>query len=159
MLKVSLMIMMTISVMMSKLQTPLSMGCLLLIQTILTCIITRFLTMSSWIPLTMFLVMVSGLMIIFTYVTSICSNNKFKLLNFNPTISIIFISSIIFMFNFYFHNFDNYQLKDMFNNEFIELYTPMNIFSSLFMFIYLLIILIIMINMLYNNKGPLRKKY
>nr|YP_009502019.1 NADH dehydrogenase subunit 6 [Trioza remota]AWU49099.1 NADH dehydrogenase subunit 6 [Trioza remota] len=160
MLQTLMIIMVILSAMMPLMSTPLSMGMLILIQTIMICSITRTISLSSWLPFTMFLVMASGLMVIFTYVTSICSNNKFSFMS----MKLLFFAPLIFlwlqkmphlkvMFN------DNLQNKDLFNHEFIKLYTKLNIFSSFFMFIYLLIILIIMINLLCLNKGPMRKKY
>nr|YP_009501954.1 NADH dehydrogenase subunit 6 [Pariaconus pele]AWU49022.1 NADH dehydrogenase subunit 6 [Pariaconus pele] len=141
-------------------KTPLTMGMVIFMQTVIICSLTRMISMSSWLPFTMFLVMASGLMIIFMYVTSICSNKKFSFIKMN----MIFLMPILIMFMwlkdiFYFPYKDNLQIKDLFNHEFLKLYTHMNIFSSTFMFMYLLLMLIIMINLLLLNKGPMRKKY
>nr|YP_009501876.1 NADH dehydrogenase subunit 6 [Aacanthocnema dobsoni]AWU48801.1 NADH dehydrogenase subunit 6 [Aacanthocnema dobsoni] len=159
-MKICVTLLMTMSIMINSMNTPLSMGLCLLIQTIFTCISMRLLTNSSWMPLTMFLMMVSGLMIIFMYVTSICSNNKFKFLNINKMLLLSMpLMFILNNFNSFPFNNDSMQLSDLFNNEFTKLYSYMNIFSSLFMFMYLLIVLIVIVNLISNIKGPLRKKY
>nr|YP_009500763.1 NADH dehydrogenase subunit 6 [Trioza urticae]AWU49112.1 NADH dehydrogenase subunit 6 [Trioza urticae] len=160
MMKIILAFMLTLSTFMMNLTHPLPLGLMILIQTIFICLITRIVTFSSWMPLTMFLVMVGGLMIIFIYVTSVCSNKKFnkkksKLSLFFILISILMIYNQSFMINF----FDTVQLKDNFNFEFFKLFMPVNLSSSMFIFLYLLIALMIMINLLSKSKGPLRKKY
>nr|QKK36453.1 NADH dehydrogenase subunit 6 [Trioza erytreae] len=159
MLKMFLSIMMISSIWMSTLTSPVTMGFMLLLQSIISCIIMREMLYSSWIPFTTFLMIVSGLMIVFTYVTSICSNNKFKLINFKPFMYSMLVIFMLFKFNVYLIYNDNFQLNDHSYTEFFKLYIAMNIFSSFFMFIYLLIILLIMINLMNSNKAPMRKKY
>nr|YP_010596832.1 NADH dehydrogenase subunit 6 [Cacopsylla burckhardti]UFP91888.1 NADH dehydrogenase subunit 6 [Cacopsylla burckhardti]WAK85091.1 NADH dehydrogenase subunit 6 [Cacopsylla burckhardti] len=140
---------------------PISFGIILLLQTMLISICSRILTQSSWIPLTLFLVMIGGLMILFLYITSVCSNKKITFMKPN----LFQIAFIIILINFM-ENFLNIPLtneslnmKDLFNMEFTKLFLPLNIFSSNFMFLYLLIMLIIMIEIMSLNKGPMRKKY
>uniref|UniRef100_UPI0030FE1436 NADH dehydrogenase subunit 6 n=1 Tax=Egeirotrioza xingi TaxID=3132083 RepID=UPI0030FE1436 len=158
MLKNCLMLMLTISIFMMNMTSPISMSSMLLIQTIISCVVARMLTYSSWLPMTMFLVMVSGLMIIFMYITSITSNNKFKLINWKFYI-LIFILIMLYTPKLINKPLDNLYLKDVFNNEFMKLYLPVNIFFSIFMFIYLIIALIIFINLMNKSSGPLRMKY
>nr|ATD53082.1 NADH dehydrogenase subunit 6 [Psyllidae sp. EMHAU-2015-Zz060501] len=140
---------------------PISFGIILLNQTMLLSICSRLLSNSSWIPLTLFLVMIGGLMILFLYITSICSNKKPNFIK--PT---LFQLMWVFFMIYFIGNFEMsfpmnqfLNLKDLFNLEFIKLFLPLNMFSSNFMFLYLLIMLIIMIEILSLNKGPMRKKY
>nr|YP_010026397.1 NADH dehydrogenase subunit 6 [Cacopsylla citrisuga]QOQ84943.1 NADH dehydrogenase subunit 6 [Cacopsylla citrisuga] len=140
---------------------PISFGVILLMQTMSLALCTRIISESSWIPLTLFLVMVGGLMILFLYITSICSNNKPAIVKLTVYQVISVILVIYFLENFEITIFMNEPLstKDLPNMEFIKLFLPMNIFSSNFMFLYLLVMLIIMIEILPLNKGPMRKKY
>nr|YP_010600879.1 NADH dehydrogenase subunit 6 [Cacopsylla jukyungi]WAL33209.1 NADH dehydrogenase subunit 6 [Cacopsylla jukyungi] len=140
---------------------PISFGIILLSQTMLLSICSRLLSNSSWISLTLFLVMIGGLMILFLYITSICSNKK-------PNFTKPTLFQLMWMFSmiYFISNFEMslplnqfLNLKDLFNLEFIKLFLPLNMFSSNFMFLYLLIMLIIMIEILSLNKGPMRKKY
>nr|QWT29512.1 NADH dehydrogenase subunit 6 [Cyamophila willieti] len=140
---------------------PISFGITLFIQTIIVSVCSRVILHSSWLPLTLFLVMAGGLMILFLYITSICSNKKFNFVKLSVP-QMIFISvTLLFLVNY--SNIDPHheflQMKDLFNMEFIKLFLPMNTFSSNFMFFYLFIMLIIMIEILSLNKGPMRKKY
>nr|YP_009501967.1 NADH dehydrogenase subunit 6 [Psylla alni]AWU49047.1 NADH dehydrogenase subunit 6 [Psylla alni] len=140
---------------------PISFGIILLLQTILISICSRMITQSSWIPLTMFLVMVGGLMILFLYITSICSNKKPHFLKpkFSQLAFLSISMGLIENYQYLFLMNENINLKDLHNMEFIKLFLPLNTFSSNFMFLYLLVMLIIMIEMMTLNKGPMRKKY
>nr|YP_009251213.1 NADH dehydrogenase subunit 6 [Bactericera cockerelli]ANA07534.1 NADH dehydrogenase subunit 6 [Bactericera cockerelli] len=145
---------------MISLNHPISLGFMILMQTILVCMLTRILTFSAWIPLSMFLVMVGGLMVVFTYVNSICSNSKFSFTSWKMTLFYMITPTyIIYTQPLVFNYYDNLQLKDNFNLEFVKLFLTINIYSSMFTFLYLLIALIIMINLIGLTKGPLRKKY
>nr|YP_009502251.1 NADH dehydrogenase subunit 6 [Acizzia uncatoides]AWU48814.1 NADH dehydrogenase subunit 6 [Acizzia uncatoides] len=140
---------------------PISLGAILMIQTMLTCGYTRVIFNSAWIPATIFLVVIGGLMILFTYVTSICSNKKFLLKNIT---SMQYVTTMVMILFILFSEMvttpsDSLSLKDLFNMEFLKLFLPLNMGSSNFMFIYLLIMLVIMISILPLSKGPLRKKY
>lgn len=144
----------------TSLSQPITLGLLILTQTILICLITRIITFSTWISLSIFLVIVGGLIVIFMYVTRICSNVKFKFNNFKFVLIYVIIPFYITIKQpLIFSYFDNFQLKDNFNLEFIKLFLPLNIFSSIFAFLYLLIALVIMIRLIQLTKGPLRKKY
>nr|WMH03439.1 NADH dehydrogenase subunit 6 [Cacopsylla picta]WMH03452.1 NADH dehydrogenase subunit 6 [Cacopsylla picta] len=140
---------------------PISFGIILLFQTATISICSRILTQSSWIPLTLFLVMIGGLMILFLYITSICSNKKIKFTKPNFLQIVFIVLTVTFLQNFLtiFYSSEYLTMKDLHNMEFIKLFLPLNTFSSNFMFLYLLIMLIIMIEILSLNKGPMRKKY
>nr|YP_009501928.1 NADH dehydrogenase subunit 6 [Leptynoptera sulfurea]AWU48970.1 NADH dehydrogenase subunit 6 [Leptynoptera sulfurea] len=159
MFKNTLMLMIFISNLMMFTKNPLYMTLILFIQIILSCFIIRLIIYSSWLSFTIFLIMVSGLMIIFLYITSLCSNNKFTKISL---INIISTGPIYIMFNHLKEILmyqDNLNLKNNFMNSFIELYTHFNMKMSILMLFYLLIILLIMINFLNKTKGPMRKKY
>nr|YP_009441991.1 NADH dehydrogenase subunit 6 [Trypodendron signatum]AOY40212.1 NADH dehydrogenase subunit 6 [Trypodendron signatum] len=58
---------------------PLSLGFILLIQTILISLSSGILYLNFWFSYLLFLIMISGMLIMFIYMTSIASNEKFKM--------------------------------------------------------------------------------
>nr|QAY82039.1 NADH dehydrogenase subunit 6 [Syphrea sp. REN-2018] len=146
---------------------PLTNGCILLIQTILIALLSGLLNLNFWYSYMIFLIMIGGLLILFIYMTSIASNEKFK---FNNFISMMLMMMIISMFIIYLMNFlyqDLFQIQEM-KNYFI----PKNIETSMFkylnypnnmtflmMIIYLLITLIAVMKIIHFSYGPLRQKF
>nr|UBA14482.1 NADH dehydrogenase subunit 6 [Diaphorina citri] len=160
MLKLLLFFMFYISTIMSFISTPISLGLLILIQTFILSVISRIISMSSWIPMSIFLIMVGGLMILFMYMTSISSNVQFKNLDMKLPVMYTILSLPVFLITpTQLSMSDNFQLLDNINFDFFKLFLPLNIYMSMFMFIYLLTALIIFINMMTLTKGPMRKKY
>nr|YP_010963546.1 NADH dehydrogenase subunit 6 [Antialcidas trifoliaceus]WKZ08029.1 NADH dehydrogenase subunit 6 [Antialcidas trifoliaceus] len=71
--------MMAIAVLSTMMKSPMSMGLTLLMQTTLAILMMNMINSYSWVPMITFLIMIGGLMIIFMYMSSITSNEKFKL--------------------------------------------------------------------------------
>nr|YP_010444574.1 NADH dehydrogenase subunit 6 [Antialcidas floripennae]UTI38484.1 NADH dehydrogenase subunit 6 [Antialcidas floripennae] len=69
----------TIAILSTTMKTPMSMGMTLLSQIALTIVMMNMISSSSWVPMITFLTMIGGLMIIFMYMSSITSNEKFKM--------------------------------------------------------------------------------
>nr|WRO45163.1 NADH dehydrogenase subunit 6 [Stenothemus biimpressiceps] len=149
------------------LKHPLTMGLNLLIQTILIAMITGFMSLNFWISYLLFLVMVGGMLILFMYMTSIASNEKFKFSKplMITLISMIFISMFFFIFYF---NTEIYQIKNIDSIELTKFsmyeMSPNKYFlnNSKFilsiLIIYLFITLIAIVNISSNSSGPLRQK-
>nr|YP_009941986.1 NADH dehydrogenase subunit 6 [Syrphus vitripennis]QOC71057.1 NADH dehydrogenase subunit 6 [Syrphus vitripennis]UEK75581.1 NADH dehydrogenase subunit 6 [Eupeodes latifasciatus]UXF58213.1 NADH dehydrogenase subunit 6 [Syrphus vitripennis]WCJ53301.1 NADH dehydrogenase subunit 6 [Syrphus vitripennis] len=88
---------------------PLSMGMMLLLQTVMICCISGMMTKSFWFSYILFLIFIGGMLVLFIYVTSLASNEMFNfsmkmlfLLFINLlilTILIIFMDKMILMFN------------------------------------------------------------
>nr|YP_010850332.1 NADH dehydrogenase subunit 6 [Byasa polyeuctes]WGH12460.1 NADH dehydrogenase subunit 6 [Byasa polyeuctes] len=151
---------------------PISMGFLILIQTLLTCIMLGLINYTYWFSYILFLVFMGGLLVLFIYVSSIASNEMF---NFNFSLKnsiIIFLiitifSSILFInnlnwLNFYF-NYDMikfFNLFFFFNNEnkinISKLYNSQIYFLMIMMIIYLFVALIAMVKITNIFYGPLR---
>nr|ALO70545.1 NADH deshydrogenase subunit 6 [Euaesthetus ruficapillus] len=141
---------------------PMSMGMILLIQTILISMMMKIMNLSSWFSYILFLIMIGGMLILFIYMTSIASNEKFK---FNKYILIfmsimllsIMINKSYFYYNkIYLNSFNNNNLLPLFLNKF------MNFPSSIILFmiiIYLFITLIAVVKITNFSKGPLRQKF
>nr|YP_010839111.1 NADH dehydrogenase subunit 6 [Raivuna sinica]WGG26908.1 NADH dehydrogenase subunit 6 [Raivuna sinica] len=71
---------------------PISMGTIMIIQTMLMCSIHSKISNSSWFCYILFLTIIGGLMIMFMYMASIASNEKFK-----PNMKIVLMWMTIFM--------------------------------------------------------------
>nr|ADO60553.1 NADH dehydrogenase subunit 6 [Cantharis pellucida] len=146
---------------------PLSMGLNLLIQTILIAMITGIMSLNFWMSYLLFLVMVGGMLILFMYMTSIASNEKFFFSKnlLIMTILMIMTLTIYMLFNslndfFSTKNMDsiellNYSTYEMSPNKY---FINNSKFILSILIVYLFITLIAIVNISNNNFGPLRQK-
>nr|YP_003848718.1 NADH dehydrogenase subunit 6 [Teinopalpus aureus]ADK66461.1 NADH dehydrogenase subunit 6 [Teinopalpus aureus]WKW76339.1 NADH dehydrogenase subunit 6 [Teinopalpus aureus]WLF86376.1 NADH dehydrogenase subunit 6 [Teinopalpus aureus]WLN31367.1 NADH dehydrogenase subunit 6 [Teinopalpus aureus] len=168
---ISLMIIM-FSIFMFFLNHPLSMGLMIFLQTMLTCLLSGMLIHSYWFSYILFLVFLGGLLVLFIYVSSIASNELFSMNSFLLTTMIItftffLLLSIMFMYNLYWLNF--YYNKEMnsminsfifFNNEnkinLSKLYNNQTYLLMMMLIIYLFITLVTVVKITNIFFGPLR---
>nr|WEV93862.1 NADH dehydrogenase subunit 6 [Pseudebulea fentoni] len=161
------------SFMMMFLYHPLSMGLMILIQTLLTCLIVSIMLPSYWFSYILFLTFLGGLLVLFIYVSSIASNEMFKI-SFNMKmffITSIFIISLISLnhinnLNWMNFNINNLEMKNFFNfflffnNEnkinLSKLYNNQTFMIMMMMIIYLFITLIAVVKITNIFYGPLR---
>nr|ARH53724.1 NADH dehydrogenase subunit 6 [Anthobium melanocephalum] len=164
-------ILMMISLMMSCiflfLSHPLSMGMILLTQTMLISLITGFMSLNFWFSYILFLIMVGGMLVLFIYMTSVASNEKFKYSNMIFLIIMLFMSLIFILYmkmDLFFMNLNNFNLETISMNLFFNfslskfLNYPSNVMLFL-MIIYLFITLIAVVKITNINIGPLRQKF
>nr|WIL79858.1 NADH dehydrogenase subunit 6 [Tillus nitidus] len=145
---------------------PMSLGFILLSQTIITSLIIGMISFNFWFSYIMFLIMIGGMLILFIYMTSIASNEKFM---FSNMLMIMFMMTIMLMITLFL--IDNF-LMNLFsiNSEMITLnkniffYINMNkyisstnLMISILTIIYLLITLIAVVKISNFNSGPLRQ--
>nr|YP_009045413.1 NADH dehydrogenase subunit 6 [Athyma asura]AHA03764.1 NADH dehydrogenase subunit 6 [Athyma asura] len=161
----------SISILLYFINHPLAMGLLILIQTLLTCLISGMLINTYWFSYILFLVFLGGLLVLFIYVSSVASNELFKI-HFMSKFSFIYVfiimifsilikNNLIWM-NFFFNdemiNFFNSIL--FFNNEYnfnlSKLYNKQNYFLMMMLIIYLFITLIAIVKITNIFFGPLR---
>nr|YP_009917442.1 NADH dehydrogenase subunit 6 [Roxasellana stellata]QLJ57889.1 NADH dehydrogenase subunit 6 [Roxasellana stellata] len=140
------------------LSTPMSMGILLMLQTFLSTIMFSSMLNSSWITMIMFMMLIGGLLILFMYMSSIASNEKFK-----PNIKMLMMMLII-MYPLEELMFD-IQLNDNQNNNLInemlslsKIYNKKTWIITMLMFYYLLLTMIAITKIIKIYKGPLRSK-
>nr|YP_011008741.1 NADH dehydrogenase subunit 6 [Oenopia formosana]WPV72854.1 NADH dehydrogenase subunit 6 [Oenopia formosana] len=156
-------LMLMTSTLMMFLKHPLSMGLVILIHTIMTCIYIGLMSLNFWFSYILILVMIGGLLVLFIYMTSIASNEKFK---FNKIMMLmIFMSLILTIIMLMFYNKFNLNFSlnnDLLNNMNFNL--NMNKFitfpnSNIFMIMvfYLLIAMIAVVKITKVNFGPLRQ--
>nr|YP_010616659.1 NADH dehydrogenase subunit 6 [Euthalia franciae]WAW79846.1 NADH dehydrogenase subunit 6 [Euthalia franciae] len=160
-----------ISILLFFIKHPLSMGLLILIQTLLTCIITGMLINTYWFSYILFLIFLGGLLVLFIYVSSIASNELFKFSFINKTSYFIYIFMMLMMSFFMKNNLSwmNFLFNDemnnffnllFFNNEYnfnlTKLYNEQTYFLMMMMIIYLFITLIAVVKITNIFFGPLR---
>nr|UFZ13148.1 NADH dehydrogenase subunit 6 [Ctenochauliodes punctulatus] len=146
---------------------PLSMGLILLIQTILICLISGLMMQSFWFSYILFLIMLGGMLVLFIYMTSLASNELFslstKMIIINlMTMTILMI--MLFMYNTHYINNMNldssliYYIMNQENSiELNKLYNFPTMNLTLILINYLFLTLIIVVNITNINYGPLRK--
>nr|AKQ53288.1 NADH dehydrogenase subunit 6 [Haritalodes derogata] len=152
---------------------PLSMGLMILLQTMLTCLISSIILSTYWFSYILFLTFSGGLLVLFIYVSSIASNELFKI-SFNMKIffffmiTILMLMSMIYMNNLNWMNFNisNLEMKKFFNmmlffnNEnkicLSKLYNNQTFMLMMMMIIYLFITLIAVVKITNIFYGPLR---
>nr|ALO77371.1 NADH deshydrogenase subunit 6 [Bruchinae sp. GENSP01] len=147
---------------------PLSMGMILLLQTIVTALITGLMNYNFWFSYILFLIMIGGMLILFIYMTSIASNEKFK---FSSKLLLLllmssFFSMIFMIMDQYFISINMLTMDflkfDMFINTNLSLSKYFNYPNNLtiyLMIIYLLITLIMVVKITKINYGPMRQMY
>nr|ACJ69505.1 NADH dehydrogenase subunit 6 [Leptopus sp. NKMT019] len=72
------MIMIMTSTMFVMMKHPLTMGMMLMMQTIITAMITGYMTKSFWFSYMLTMIMLSGMLVLFMYMASMASNEKFN---------------------------------------------------------------------------------
>nr|QNV11761.1 NADH dehydrogenase subunit 6 [Hydrobius fuscipes] len=151
------------SILMLFINHPLSMGITLLIQVLLVSLITGMMSFNMWFSYILFLIMVGGMLVLFIYMTSIASNEKFEysnkimlfmmMLMFLMTISLMLDSYFIEYFNFTLENINNFKFNMMLTKFFNY---PYNMLLMMLM-TYLFITLIAVVKISKIKYGPLRQ--
>nr|YP_010516636.1 NADH dehydrogenase subunit 6 [Hulodes caranea]UXN44137.1 NADH dehydrogenase subunit 6 [Hulodes caranea] len=161
-----------ISIFMMFLNNPLSMGLMILMQTLLMCLLSGMLIKTYWFSYILFLTFMGGLLVLFIYVSSIASNELFKP-SFNTKLFIMFFffilifSTFLWFDNLYWMNFSlNSDMNNFFSlNMFInndnkinlsKLYNNQTFMIMLMLIIYLFITLIAVVKITNIFYGPLR---
>nr|YP_009695423.1 NADH dehydrogenase subunit 6 [Pyrocoelia thibetana]QEJ81653.1 NADH dehydrogenase subunit 6 [Pyrocoelia thibetana] len=148
-------------------QHPMSMGLILLMQTILVSMSTSIMGINSWLSYILFLVMVGGMLILFTYMTSVASNEMFKHSNILLIMLMTGMTSLIYIMMkkksilsyIKFNNTDSLSLQTQENFSMIllkYLSFPMML-MWLMLIIYLLITMIAAVKITVIKHGPLRQ--
>nr|ALO70478.1 NADH deshydrogenase subunit 6 [Cryptopleurum minutum] len=138
---------------------PMTMGMTLLIQVVCVSLLTGLLSNNFWFSYILFIVMIGGLLVLFIYMTSIASNEKFKF----SKMLLFFMASLLFIMMLMSSLMDNIIIEymNLFNypemqinlNKYINY--PYNIITIM-MIIYLLITLIAVVKISKIKNGPLR---
>nr|UAJ48134.1 NADH dehydrogenase subunit 6 [Cybister japonicus] len=153
---------------------PMSMGLILLIQTIIIAIMTGMMSYSFWFSYIIFLIMIGGMLILFIYMTSLASNEMFKFSKY-----ILFILIFMFMTTLLiFYNMDYLMINSILKNSNLienldnwlflknenlitlnKIYNNPNNWMTFILINYLLLTLIAVVKITKINYGPLRQKF
>nr|YP_010952928.1 NADH dehydrogenase subunit 6 [Empoascanara plamka]WMQ52371.1 NADH dehydrogenase subunit 6 [Empoascanara plamka] len=150
-------LMMMLSSLMSFLKNPMSMGFLLMTQTMMMIMLMNMILTTSWFSMITFLMVIGGLLIIFMYMSSIASNEKFKMkINLSLVIIIlVVITDELLMENQSEENMMILLPKDM-NLSLTKIYNLKSMMMTIMMVMYLLITMICVSNIVKHHEGPLR---
>nr|WKU83906.1 NADH dehydrogenase subunit 6 [Criorhina coquilletti] len=149
---------------------PLSMGMLLLIQTVLISCLTGLMTKSFWFSYILFLIFIGGMLVLFIYVTSLASNEMFSFSMKMTMISIMSFMLLMLMIFFMdktilsFNSMNNEMISITNINSYIQenslslnkLYNYPTNMITLLLINYLLITLIATVKITKLFYGPLR---
>nr|QTZ18978.1 NADH dehydrogenase subunit 6 [Epicypta sp. WQY003] len=150
---------------------PLSMGLILLIQTLLISISIGLMSNTFWFSYILFLVFLGGMLVMFIYVTSLSSNEMFYLSKNMIIVTYIMLSLmfIVFFIDFnYIYSMFNLEMKYLFNmniflNENIlmlnKLYNYSTNFMTFFLINYLFLTLVVCVKITNFFYGPLRPSF
>nr|ALO77520.1 NADH deshydrogenase subunit 6 [Mordellidae sp. GENSP01] len=164
MLNMLIMINMIMSILFVASKHPLSMGSILLLQTIMVTMLLGNMAPNFWFSYILFLIMVGGMLVLFIYMTSIASNEKFKIsfknINHFKHINIIISSTTKFSLitNMNLNNNEFYQMNinTSFNQLIIKFMNWPTMTTMMFLIMYLLITLIATVKITNISYGPLR---
>nr|AOY40069.1 NADH dehydrogenase subunit 6 [Scolytinae sp. BMNH 1040351] len=148
---------------------PLAMGGMLLIQTIISTLFTGMLFTNFWFSYILFLIMIGGMLIMFMYMTSVASNEKFQIPNLPTMILITFISAMGLMLVFFpdktmsslpLTNMSTEALnfKATFMKPITKFFNLPNFLFSIALMVYMLLTLIAVVKITDKKMGPLRQK-
>nr|YP_010165075.1 NADH dehydrogenase subunit 6 [Phthorimaea operculella]QRN71780.1 NADH dehydrogenase subunit 6 [Phthorimaea operculella]QSL98468.1 NADH dehydrogenase subunit 6 [Phthorimaea operculella] len=151
---------------------PLSMGLMILMQTLLTCILSGLIIKTYWFSYVLFLTFLGGLLVLFIYVSSVASNElfmfsfKMKMFFFSFILISLFLS-LLFSYNLNWMNFINNSDMDNFFNNYLffnnenkinltKLYNNQTFLLMIMLIIYLFITLVAVVKITNIFFGPLR---
>nr|AXS66198.1 NADH dehydrogenase subunit 6 [Cucujoidea sp. 1 KM-2017] len=145
---------------------PISMGLLILTQTILLCNFMGFFSLNFWFSYILILIMIGGLLILFIYMTSIASNEIFNINLKNLFLMPLFLMLSFFLFkSLNLENFNSNLLSFMMWEKKFFYFSMSKFYNYPFFnliiltIIYLLISMIAVIKITSNKKSPLRQLY
>nr|YP_010535243.1 NADH dehydrogenase subunit 6 [Megacopta caliginosa]UYA97678.1 NADH dehydrogenase subunit 6 [Megacopta caliginosa]UYA97691.1 NADH dehydrogenase subunit 6 [Megacopta caliginosa] len=146
----------SIAMLMMFMKHPLSMGFLLILQTLIVAMITGMLMKSFLLSYIIMIIMLSGALVLFIYMASVASNEKFQtsmkmfmMLMLTMLISYTMTSQISWMSS-YSELMETKSLSKLFNNT--------SMYMTIMMMLYLLFTMIVASNIASIHEGPLRMK-
>nr|YP_010222664.1 NADH dehydrogenase subunit 6 [Urochela caudata]UCC46127.1 NADH dehydrogenase subunit 6 [Urochela caudata] len=137
---------------------PLSMTIVLIMLTLMISMTTGIVLSTFILSYIILIIMTSGMLVLFVYMSSVASNEKFKVALVSGMLMIIIPITIMYMSNEISENTWMIQLSPKENMMFIKMFNyPMNILIT-FMVMYLFLTMIVVSNIVNFSQGPLRMK-
>nr|YP_011010508.1 NADH dehydrogenase subunit 6 [Halovelia heron]WPW47136.1 NADH dehydrogenase subunit 6 [Halovelia heron] len=159
-MKMLMTIMLTLSTTIIMTKHPLSMGFMIIIQTMILSTMINMLMKYTWYSYILILTMLGGMLILFMYMASIASNEKMKWSTkmFSITIS-IFLLIMLMKNKFIIADYNNIMImENQQNMNLMKLFNTKSSTLTIIMAIYLLITMIYVIFITNTFEGPMRKK-
>nr|VFU78616.1 NADH dehydrogenase subunit 6 [Proasellus escolai] len=129
----------------------------LLTSTLMIVILLGLLGSFPWLSYILFLIFLGGILILFTYVSSLSSNLLLSKIQFETIMVSTMLAAVLLMLNSTPHDTSGYMLSAHDSNMFMkELFTPVFYFLYLYLFIYLLITLLYVVVIMKVYYAPLR---
>nr|YP_009654716.1 NADH dehydrogenase subunit 6 [Brachymna tenuis]QCI09271.1 NADH dehydrogenase subunit 6 [Brachymna tenuis] len=149
--------MITLSISLMMMNHPLSMGLILIMQTMIVSMIIGYMMETFFFSYIIIIIMMSGMLVLFIYMASVASNEKFNLsMKLMIMLSPIMMLSMIILSKY---NINYYNMES--NNEIISLIKMFNSITAqltMIMILYLLLTMIVVSNIAKVTEGPLRMK-
>nr|QDI93788.1 NADH dehydrogenase subunit 6 [Tuxedo cruralis] len=161
-----MMILLTMNMMFFFLNHPMSMGMILIIQTLMVSIYSGMLMKTFWMSYMLTISMLSGMLVLFIYMSSIASNQKFK----NSTkMWLYFTSMMLAMISFLFllkkmiikNNYLGMGMSILKMEEMYflnKLFMNNNLCITIMLVVYLLLTMIVSSFLVNISEGPMRLK-
>nr|QDI93333.1 NADH dehydrogenase subunit 6 [Roburocoris exiguus] len=160
------MMMLTMNMMFFFMNHPMSMGLILIIQTVIMGIISGMLMKTFWMSYILLITMLSGMLVLFVYMSSVASNEKFK----NKTsLWVMFTASSIMSMLFLLlnnkmiikNNYSGVEMLCLKTNEMFQMNKMFNLENSMItimLVLYLLFTMIVSTHLVNISEGPMRMK-
>nr|AHN95696.1 NADH dehydrogenase subunit 6 [Trigonotylus caelestialium] len=154
-------IMLTISILLLFTKHPMSMGVLLILQTIMTSTLTGLMMNTFWTSYILLISMLSGMLVLFIYMSSMASNEKFS-----SNIKLAVISLLVILMGGILWYMENLMIiKSNFINLMTEetfflnkMFDKKNMFIIILMVNYLFMTMIVSTHLVNIFEGPMRSK-
>nr|QIZ12544.1 NADH dehydrogenase subunit 6 [Tonicina zschaui] len=153
---------MSISFFLPFMNHPLSMGLMILLNTIIISL-SMFFQSSSWFGFILFLIYIGGLLVMFAYVTALVPNPTFKFNMMLKNFTVMMIFWLLLFTNVEFTSIPSWKNMEVnlhweffYNNFGASLFSLFNLNIIIGLVLILLFILICIVKICYFKKGPLR---
>nr|QUM11274.1 NADH dehydrogenase subunit 6 [Nysius cymoides] len=149
-------IMLNLSLVFMWVKHPLSMVLIIILQTLTISVMTGMIMSSFWFSYIIMMIMMSGMLVLFIYMASIASNEKFK---FSIILFMMMIlSSPMILFLNYDNEMMNMNKTTTLNMILNNLFSGTTMIITMVMVVYLLYTMITVSKIVNINEGPLRIK-
>nr|UPL65218.1 NADH dehydrogenase subunit 6 [Megaris sp.] len=142
------------------LKHPMSMGICLITLTVIMAMLMNILLKSSMLAYILIIIMLSGVMVLFIYMASVASNEKFhfswNLLTMFLLINIIFMTTLNYS-PFFYKNMVPMMTQDY--SMILSIYMYPNNYMILFIIMLLLMMMLVVFYLVTSKEGPLRMKF
>nr|YP_008964137.1 NADH dehydrogenase subunit 6 [Eulimnogammarus verrucosus]AHB14324.1 NADH dehydrogenase subunit 6 [Eulimnogammarus verrucosus] len=144
-------------------KTPLMLAMLIVLQTMLVTMLIYTTLTTSWLSFILFMIVVSAMMVIFVYVSSLASND-FITLSHSSLMSTLYFTPLLMLMAFFLLNSQNKPTMSQLTLSDMDLgpvacykmYTYHTSPMTMFLIIYLLVALITVVKISETSKGTLR---